>query len=258
MVDYQLGDKGTAGDIIKSLDQFAVLSENNRWVGSLQTLSPGVGYFIKRNSPTECTVDFGKAKNNTVTALSKVRLSKHADAMPVVAVFNDDEFDIHADDKLVAYCNDGSIAGTAEKVELTDGSSRYFLTTNAEPGESLTLAQVRGDDVVATGINKLTMTGTGVVGTIQSPYVVTLGTENIAIDLSNMPASADIVVMSTEETEVTISCYAVSGQKEYETVQKVSKGQNVYQVPMANNGQVKLIDVRLANGHKKNFKIAND
>ena len=258
MVDYQLGDKGTAGDIIKSLDQFAVLSENNRWVGSLQTLSPGVGYFIKRNSPTECTVDFGKAKNSTITALSKVRLSKHADAMPVVAVFNDDEFDIQPEDKLVAYCNDGSVAGTAEKIELTDGSSRYFLTANAEPGESLTLAQVRGDDVVATGINKLTMTGTGVVGTIQSPYVVTLGTENIAIDLSNMPASADIVVMSTEETEVTISCYAVSGQKEYETVQKVSKGQNVYQVPMAYNGQVKLIDVRLANGHKKNFKIAND
>lgn len=63
MTDYSLGDKGTAGDIIKSLDQFAVLSENNRWIGSLQTLSPGVGYFIKRNAATDCTIDLGKARN---------------------------------------------------------------------------------------------------------------------------------------------------------------------------------------------------
>ena len=258
MADYQLGDKGTAGDIIKSLDQFAVLSENNRWVGSLQTLSPGVGYFIKRNAKTACTVDFSKASSNAVSVLSKAFSAEHAEAMPVIAVFDTDEFDVQPEDKLVAYSNDGSVAGTAEKIDLADGSSRYFLTANAEPGASLTLAQVRGDDVVATGTNKLTMTETGVVGSIQSPYIITLGVENISVDLSNMPASADINVMSTEETEVTITCYTVSGHKEYETVQKARKGQNVYQVPMADNGQVKLVDVRLANGHKKTFKIAND
>lgn len=119
------------------------------------------------------------------------------------------------------------------------------------------LAQVRGDNVVAVGANKLTMTETGLVGTVQRPYVVTLGTENISVNLSKMPASADIIVVSAEETEATISCYAVNGQKEYETVQKVLHGQNVYQVPMGNNGDVKIIDVRLANGRKKTFKIAN-
>ena len=259
MADYSLGDKGTAGDLIKSLDQFAVLSENNRWIGPLQTLSPGVGYFIKRNAASDCTIDLGTAKNSSVRALRKSSFSaEYAAAMPVIAVFDTGGFDVQPDDKLVAYCNDGSIAGTAEKVELPDGSSRYFLTANAEPGTSLTLAQVRGDNVVATGINMLTMSETGVVGTIQNPYVVTLETENISVDLSNMPASADIIVMSAEETDVTISCYAVSGQKEYETVRKVVKGQNVYKIPMAKGGEVTLIDVRLSNGSKKTFKIAND
>ena len=257
MTDYSLGDKGTAGDIIKSLDQFAVLSENNRWIGSLQTLSPGVGYFIKRNAATDCTIDLGKARNGAVSITSNSASAEHADAMPIIAVFNTGEFDVQPNDKLVAYGNDGSIAGVAEKVDLADGSSRYFLTANAEPGATLTLAQVRDDDVVAIGSNKLTMTATGLVGTVQRPYVVTLGAENISVDLSKMPASADIVVVSAEETEVTISCYAVNGQKEYETVQKVLQGQNVYQIPMANNGEVKIIDVRLANGGKKIFKMAD-
>ena len=257
MADYSLGDKGTAGDIIKSLDQFAVLSENNRWIGSLQTLSPGVGYFIKRNAPNDCTIDLGKATTNAISVMSTSASAEHADAMPVIAVFNTSEFDVLPNDKLVAYGNDGSIAGTAEKVDLADGSSRYFLTANAEPGASLTLAQVRGDNVVAIGANKLTMTETGIVGTIQRPYVVTLGAESISVDLSKMPAAADVVVTSAEETEATIICYSVNGQKEYETVQKVLSGKNVYQIPMSNNGEVKIIDVRLANGGKKVFKIAD-
>ena len=258
MADYQLGDKGTAGDIIKSLDQFAVLSENNRWVGSLQTLSPGVGYFIKRNASADCTIDLGKAKSSVVSALGVASSAEHPDAMPVIAVFNANEFDVQPDDKLVAYSSDGSVAGTAGKTVLPDGTSRYFLTANAEPGAPLTLAQVRGDDVVAIGTNKLTMTETGVVGTLQRPYVVTLGTEDISVDLSKMPASADVIVMSAEETEATIICYTVSGKKEYTAVKKVLQGQNVYRVPMIGSGEVKLIDVRLANGVKKLFKIAND
>ncbi len=258
MADYHLGDKGTAGDIIKSIDQFAVLSENNRWVGSLQTLSPGMGYFIKRNAATDCTVDLGKAKGSVVSALSVASSAEHADAMPVIAVFNTDEFDVLPDDKLVAYCKDGSVAGTAQKIDLADGSSRYFLTANAEPGASLILAQVRGDDVVATATNRLTMTETGVVGTIQRPYVVTLGGDAISLDLSKMPASVDVVVMSAEETEATIICFAVSGKREYSAEHKVLQGQNVYRIPILGSGEVKLIDVRLANGVKKLFKIAND
>lgn len=58
--------------------------------------------------------------------------------MPIIAVFNTGEFDVQPNDKLVAYGNDGSIAGVAEKVDLADGSSRYFLTANAEPGATLT------------------------------------------------------------------------------------------------------------------------
>ena len=257
MADYGIGDKATTGDIIKSLNQFAVLSENNRWIGSLQTLSPGVGYFIKRNAAADCTIDLGKAKGGTAGVKASSTSADHADAMPIIAVFNSYEFDVQPGDKLVAYSNDGSIAGTAEKIDLADGTSRYFLTANAEPGASLTLAQVRGDDVVATGINKVTMSETGLVGTVQRPYIVTLGTEDISADLSKMPVSADIVVMSGEETEVTVICYDVTGQKEYETVQKVLPGKNVYQIPMANSGELKIIDVCLANGHKKTFKIAN-
>ena len=257
MADYSLGDKGTAGDIIKSLDKFAVLSENNRWIGSLQTLSPGVGYFIKRNAAADCTIDLGKATSSSISSTGSSVSAEYADAMPVIAVFNSNEFEVLPEDNLVAYSKDGSVAGTAEKINLADGSTRYFLTVNAEHGASLTLAQVRGDDVVATAINKLTMNEAGVVGTLQHPYVVTLGTENISADFSNMPASADIIVMSAEETEVTIGCYTASGQKEYETVQEVHQGQNVYTVPMTNSGEVKVVDVRLANGNRKNFKIAN-
>ena len=64
--------------------------------------------------------------------------------------------------------------------------------------------------------------------------------------------------MSAEETEATIICYTVSGKKEYTAVKKVLQGQNVYRVPMVGSGEVKLIDVRLANGVKKLFKVAND
>ena len=259
MADYQLGDKASVGDVIKSLDQFAVLSENNTWVGSLQNLTPGVGYFIKRNSTDGCTVDFSKVLNSTTRggATANSIAAEHADAMPVIAVFNKSEFDVQEGDKLVAYSQDGDVAGTAEEVTLPDGSTRYFLTANAEKGAALSLAQVRGTDIVASATNTLTMDDASVVGTLANPYVVTLAKNDILLDRSNMPAEMNVIVECTEATEVTIELYDYNGQKEHTVTEAAHQGRNVFRIPM-NGGTVKVISVRLANGRTAEFKVANN
>ena len=259
MADYQLGDKASVGDVIKSLDQFAVLSENNTWVGSLQNLTPGVGYFIKRSSANECTVDFSKVLNSTTrsAAVTSNTAAEHADAMPVIAVFNTSDFDVQQGDKLVAYSEDGDVAGTAEEVTLPDGTTRYFLTANAEKGATLSLAQVRGSDIVASATNTLTMDDASVIGTLANPYVVTLAKEDIMLDRSNMPVEMNVIVECAESTEVTIELYDYSGQKEYSVTETAHQGRNVFAVPMT-SGTVKVISVRLANGRTAEFKVANN
>ena len=51
-------DRASAGDMIKSHDQFAYFSEDKKWEGNLTTMRPGEGYLFRRLKPGTVEITF--------------------------------------------------------------------------------------------------------------------------------------------------------------------------------------------------------
>lgn len=181
LADYQSGDKASVGDIIKSYNEFTILSADNTWVGSLRNFVPGVGYYIQRASGSaDCEIDFSKVKasnpSSGTRAVAATRAVSH-NAMPVVAVFDPECFDVLPTDKLIALVNGEKVA-EAMVVE-TANANLHFLTLNEEEGQKVELAQERDGEIINLSTSNIRMSANGKLGTLDRPFVVSL-TNNIA------------------------------------------------------------------------------
>ena len=187
--DFQIGDKAKSGDIIKSLDEFAVAKVNadgtgGSWVGTLKYLTPGKGYYLKHNGDS---TSFAYQKNVLLNHSkpdfgAKPEASNYEYNMPMIAAFADD-VDYQEGDKLAAYVNDVKVGET----EMTDG--RFFLSINANDGDVVVLAQERGGNVMGKSPRTLKYVSNGVVGSIDSPYRVSFSDDafdNADIDMYNL------------------------------------------------------------------------
>lgn len=181
LADYQLGDKAKAGDIIKSYNEFAILSSNNTWVGSLRYFSPGVGYYIQRVDATAaCTIDFNKVNmvsTNAETRAVEGTRSASSNSMPIVAVFDNEYFDVLPTDRLIAIVNGEKVA-EAVAVE-SSGADLYFLSVNEEDGQKVEFAQERNGEIINVSSSVARMSANGTLGSLDRPYVVTF-TDNVA------------------------------------------------------------------------------
>ncbi|MCQ2095403.1 MAG: hypothetical protein MJY59_01495 [Bacteroidaceae bacterium] len=165
------GPKAPAGTVIKSHDQFAVATDDGQWLGSLKYLIPGEGYYVKRNGLTDTvSISFtntfvGKTPERpTRSLLADATPEEYVSSMPIVADWMDGEY--REGDLLLAIAN-GRVVGVAEK---TDG--RFFLTVNADEGTEIRFAKMRDGQVVAATRKGIRYTATGVLGTLQSPYLI--------------------------------------------------------------------------------------
>lgn len=187
MADYQSGDtatvgyKGTVGDIIKNYNEFAILSADNTWVGSLQYFTPGVGYYIQRGAKSDsCTIDFSKiAKASSypeLRTMSKAR-SVSCNSMPVVAMFDAENPDVLPTDKLVAIVGGEKVAEASPVV--TENANLYFLNLNEAEGQRIEFAQERDGELINISTGLVSMSAESVVGSLDSPYVVSF-TDDVA------------------------------------------------------------------------------
>ena len=144
LADYLVN--ATVGDVIKSKNAVAVFSENRRWEGSLQTMTPGQGYLFRRLNKNTVTMTYypkattlhaqqsseGKnsppkvggvaesrgSMNNYPTNMTMVARLSTLDARPLT---------------LLAYQGD-ELVGVATP-QVVDGDTLFFLTISAEhPG----------------------------------------------------------------------------------------------------------------------------
>ncbi|MBQ0075305.1 MAG: hypothetical protein KBT34_14075 [Prevotella sp.] len=175
-------DKAPVGTIIKSLTQFAVMSDDG-WVGSLQYMHPGQGYFVKYLGTKEMTIYYtnndhqeGKAKQTELSYeeetndLTLSMGSQHASSMPVIAQMNEEE-DLQQGDVIVAYTK-GEVAATAEPTVMEDGRKLFFLSLNADNGDVVRFAHIRDGEVLAKSSNGVTFNGEEVTGTLNVPYTI--------------------------------------------------------------------------------------
>lgn len=174
--DFVAGsDKAPAGTVIKNHDQFAEAQKDGSWVGSLQYLRPGEGYFVRRNGlRDEVTVKYTNVSSGSVLASpgrtsgtgTLADASEYRGSMPVIATYKDGGY--RQGDILLAISGD-RVVGYAEADE--DGKL-FFLNVNADNGAGIRFANLRDGAVTDVTSTQIRYDDEGVLGTPEIPYVI--------------------------------------------------------------------------------------
>ena len=181
LADYT--DKGSVGDIIKSQNEFSVLTEAGgvrTWKGTLTFMKSGQGYMLKRNANSNTSFfypeymdnsryDGGNARQYTMNAPRYANTS--GVSMNIIAQTLGVE--LEAGDRLAVYC-DGTLCGMTE--QTADGL--FFLSVGQTEGGSgrLSFAIERGDDVIATTPVIMTYRSDSVSGSVSEPTLINFTT----------------------------------------------------------------------------------
>lgn len=215
------------GTIVKSRKEFAVIDRStNTWVGSLQTMHPGMGYYIRyynddtRMKYTNTNVsakapkkgrraDGAESEDSATLDLSLVQGGEHMTSMPVIAQVESSAEWLEGD-AIVAYAG-GELTGAATLTEMPDGRWLAFLTVNAEQGSDIHFAHVRGDKVMAKSRATLDYDADGVTGTLDQPYLISFAGEDGADGIYDL---AGIRYSSTKSLTNRPGVLIINGKKE--------------------------------------------
>ena len=210
------GYEAKDGDVVKSMDKFAMYSGNN-WIGSLEYMEPTAGYMLLNNDQTDKTLVY-PTTSTTVSQMPAVLPSgSYSLNMSVIAVGGL----IAEGDMLYAEVDDEE-RGVAVPVHATrDGALQFISVAGDVAGETVTFRLVKADGSEYTSVNRLPYKANAVVGTPDEPYVLHFEQAEDGADgqmaLSPNPADDFVTVSVTlaEPAPVTVSIFDVSGRVLY-------------------------------------------
>ena len=175
-------------DMVVGQNGFAQFDGEN-WVGTLQTLSPGMGYMYQSQSGNSIVYNTSivsranalYAPGISATAPLAVDIHKYPQVMCFVGVLADaDGFALDAEDyQVAAFC--GSECRGVGKV--VDGKVMMSVYGNAGDKISLQVVRIDDDMICATSSDVLAF-GEKVVGNLFDPYVITVGKSSGMYDAS--------------------------------------------------------------------------
>lgn len=166
-------DVASAGDIIKSQNEFAVLSidaqGNRTWKGTLSFLRTGEGYMLKRQAATDYTFFYpsygsGTIYNSVNHAQAPLFCNTTGSSMNVIARVEGVE--VEDGDQLVAFCG-----AETRGVAVPDEEGLYFLSV-ASGKEDVGFAIVREGEIIATTPHQMPYVDNDVQGTLDNPTVI--------------------------------------------------------------------------------------
>ncbi len=181
-VDAALSDyynKAQEGDIINGYHEFAMF-DGERWMGSLQAMRTGEGYMLYRTSPEPTTLTYypkyptyraPKTQSDHPSALPTRGSVRPSTNMPIVAQVVADS--LTTPRRITAYA-DGEFAGEARPVTMTDGTTLWFLSAQAEPGSTLTFV-LNEDEEQAVSSTSVRYEAFAPTGTIRHPLMLLFG-----------------------------------------------------------------------------------
>ena len=169
-------ENGSNGDIIKSQDEFAVLSidaqGNKQWKGTLRFLRVGEGYMLKRQADSEISFYYPEYLPGSIYGGSSSRKlafeNTSGTSMTIVAMA--DGVEVQPGDRLTAY-RGADVCGIAE----ADGQGVFYLSVGdtADTGDSrLSFTLERDDDVIATTNSKIGFHADAAMGTPSQPTAI--------------------------------------------------------------------------------------
>ncbi len=211
LADFPIGSKAQVGDIIKSIDRFAVAKGQNEWIGTLDAMRPGCGYYLYHRGEN-CEIKFvnvATTKSATMMSENDSEDHRYSNNMPVMAMF-DTEVDVQDDDKLVAYVGEKRV-GEAERFNV-DGSSIYFLSVQANNGDIVTFAQQREGETLAQTKAGIIYDASAIIGTLNEPYVVSFSKDFVTASPRLFEADVEFVVACEKGSDVSINVYSTDGK----------------------------------------------
>lgn len=211
-------DNASAGDIIKSQSEFAMLSVdaggNKVWKGTLKYLRVGEGYMLKRNASTSASFLYPKylsgGRYATTTTNVKARGMANCSGTSMTMVAVADGVQVEQGDVLTAWRG-------AEKVGVAeaDEDGLFWLSIgDAEMAASkaLSFTLAHGDDVVATSAGQFSYTVNAALGTTDEPTAIRfVGAEQFdrdgwytlgGVKLSERPTTAGVYIYNNEKVIV--------------------------------------------------------
>ena len=182
MADYT--ERGTAGDIIKSQDAFAVLTEdankNRSWKGNLTHLQTGQGYMIQSGSDKPLKFLYPAYSDNSRYSGDEANAREQAAPLFHNATANTMNIIAQAagiatqkGDRLLAF-RGAELCGMTE----VNTDSIFFLSVGDTEGasEGLSFAIEREGEVIAVTGDQMTYRSNTVVGTVSAPAAINFAT----------------------------------------------------------------------------------
>lgn len=228
MSDYSK-DRSIVGTVIKSISEFAVADENGKWVGSLDAMHPGMGYYTKfmskvpndtikimytnndifRNAkPRESLAKTRAMEEDESLDLTLIQGANHNNNMPVIAAIGEG-IEYEDGDEIIAYA-DGEMVGSASQTVLDNGEKLFFISVNSEQGSSVRFALIRDGEVISKSSNGITYDADAVCGTLDMPF---------AIDFTGNAAEGDVYDINgikynkAEDVKTRKGVFIINGQK---------------------------------------------
>ena len=172
LADYLVN--AAVGDVIKSKNAVAVFSENRRWEGSLQTMTPGQGYLFRRLAKdTVVMTYYPKANGNGAPALRDSGVpgdpgiaSSSATNMTMVVTVKDLK---GYSEPILAYVGN-DLAGTAYP-QVVDGDTLYFFTISSDKTSDVRFTTADTNCPLST-VSPLRYASNDHHGTIEEPVVL--------------------------------------------------------------------------------------
>ena len=168
------------GDVVKSQDQFAILSQTATglaWKGSLQYMEAGKGYMLKRLADSEVKflyplyLNDSRYSSTNETAAPKRSAVSTATTMNIVAAVEGVETE--AGDKLVVF-RDGDRMAEAE-LTIDDETQHLFylnIGSDANNNETLTFVLERDGETIAMTGSHINYVADKVLGTPEQPTAI--------------------------------------------------------------------------------------
>lgn len=214
MSGFDLQKNAKEGTVIKNRKLFAVMDADGKWKGSLDYMHPGEGYFIKYFGNEDLQVKFTNTQKTTYAKTvrfddddldgeqnyldtSAEIVSEARTMMPVIADIDDmDSFE--EGDEIVAFAK-GNAIGSAKVIEVASGKRLFFISLNAEDGNTVRFAHIRGGEVIGKSSNGIIYDSNAVTGTLDVPY--TIDFSNTANDNTDVYSISGVKYRKAEDVK---------------------------------------------------------
>ena len=186
MAEYT--EKASAGDIIKSQSEFAVLSVdahgNKQWKGTLEFLRVGEGYMLKRNADSEVgflyPFYFSNSRYNGSNARRRMPAFQNVSGSSMTVVAVAEGVDVMPGDRLTVY-NGAEVCGIAE----ADEQGLFFLNVGEVAHSTLNTSlsftlEREGETIAATSSSQMSYVNNAAIGTPDNPTAISfLAADNL-------------------------------------------------------------------------------